>query len=140
MKPAGGWCDMTETAQLSASDEQPGDEFGEVSISGDGNTLLVGAPLASMASASQQVAPYVFVKPATVERFHELSKRRYMPVLYVAENYAATHENDEAFRYLEMAYREHAALMLYTKALPAFESIRSDPLYFDLLRRMKFPD
>ena len=35
MKPAGGWCDMTETAQLSASDEQPGDEFGEVSISGE---------------------------------------------------------------------------------------------------------
>jgi hypothetical protein len=65
VKLGGGWSDMTETAQLTASDEQPGDDFGEVSVSADGNTILVGAPSASVGSGSQEGAAYVFVKPAS---------------------------------------------------------------------------
>lgn len=64
VKPAGGWSSTTETAELTASDEQPGDVFGEVAVSGDGNTIFVGSPLASVNSGSQQGAGYVFAKPA----------------------------------------------------------------------------
>src|ERR1700691_5848424 len=43
VKPATGWANMTQTAELTASDEQLGDGFGE-SVSVSGNTIVVGAP------------------------------------------------------------------------------------------------
>lgn len=42
MKPIGSWKDMTETAELRASDGQGQDLFGD-SISISGNTVAIGA-------------------------------------------------------------------------------------------------
>jgi hypothetical protein len=42
VKPVGDWADATETAKLTASDGEPGDEFG-TSVALDGDTLVVGA-------------------------------------------------------------------------------------------------
>jgi hypothetical protein len=59
LKPAGGWSDMTETAQLTPAENNPGDRFGStVSISG--NTIVVGAPFADYSGVA-----YIFVRPAT---------------------------------------------------------------------------
>ena len=56
VKPAGGWENMTQTAELTASEGMVDDQFGSsVSISGD--QVAVGAPGSGSA--------YVFVKPAT---------------------------------------------------------------------------
>jgi hypothetical protein len=63
VEPTGGWVDMTQTAQLTASDGLFGDRLGNfVAISG--NTVVGGAPLASIGSHLQQGAAYVFVQPA----------------------------------------------------------------------------
>jgi len=60
VEPAGGWNDMTETAQLTASDGTPGDRFGSaVSISL--NTIVVGD---FETPNSSQGAAYVYSKPA----------------------------------------------------------------------------
>src|SRR5439155_1428560 len=59
VKPGGGWASGPETAKLTASDGAPGDELGQsVAVSGDGATVVAGAP-----ATSNQGAAYVFAKP-----------------------------------------------------------------------------
>lgn len=46
---------------------------------------------------------------------------------------------DEAFKNLERAYQEHEWQMVQLKILPAWDPLRSDPRFQELLRRMNFP-
>ena len=65
VKPAGGWATATETAKLTASDGTTFDTLGSsVAISGDGSTVLAGAPEAAVGSHVVQGAVYVFTRPA----------------------------------------------------------------------------
>jgi TolB-like protein/DNA-binding winged helix-turn-helix (wHTH) protein/Tfp pilus assembly protein PilF len=48
-------------------------------------------------------------------------------------------DKDKAFEYLEKAYSERAIAMISLKIEPAFDPLRSDPRFADLLRRMGFP-
>jgi TolB-like protein/Tfp pilus assembly protein PilF len=69
----------------------------------------------------------------------ELSKQRHAPAYFVGRIYAALGEKDEAFRWLEAAYRERGEWLVLLKVDPRFDSLRSDPRFQDLLRRMNFP-
>ena len=60
VRPKRGWKDMAETARLTASN---GDSLGAVSIRND--TVVAGAPGATVGSNPGQGAIYVFVRPAT---------------------------------------------------------------------------
>jgi len=61
-EPAGGWVNMTQTAKLTASDGITRDRLGNfVAISG--NTVIAGAPAATIGIHQQQGAAYVFVEP-----------------------------------------------------------------------------
>jgi len=57
-----------------------------------------------------------------------------------AENYAQLGDKDQAFAWLEKAYKEHVGPMVTLKVDPAWDPLRSDPRFQDLLRRMNFPD
>jgi TolB-like protein/Tfp pilus assembly protein PilF len=72
-----------------------------------------------------------------VEVYQRRNTRDYDPVA-VAQAYAYLNEKDKAFLWLDRAYDEHASL-LFIKAIPDFDNIRSDPRYADLLRRMGLP-
>jgi FG-GAP repeat len=61
VKPASGWKNMTQTAKLTASDGSKGDDFGQ-SVSISGNTVVIGAPSATVNGNSGQGAAYVFVE------------------------------------------------------------------------------
>ena len=64
VRPSDGeWTTATETAKLTASDGAADDEFGW-SVSVDGDTMVVGAPLDD-GSGSNSGSAYVFVKPST---------------------------------------------------------------------------
>ena len=65
VEPSSGWpAAMTETAKLTAFDGAAGDRFGlYLGISGD--TVVVGAQLATVGANAQQGAAYVFVKPSS---------------------------------------------------------------------------
>ena len=64
VRPSDGeWTTATETAKLTASDGAANDEFGW-SVSVDGDTMVVGAPLDD-GSGSNSGSAYVFVKPST---------------------------------------------------------------------------
>jgi serine/threonine protein kinase/Tfp pilus assembly protein PilF len=56
-----------------------------------------------------------------------------------AENYALLGDKDNAFRWLEKAYEQHASELIFLKADPEWDSLRSDARYTDLLRRIGFP-
>ena len=74
-----------------------------------------------------------------LERSSKLSEHRYVMASMVALIYAAMQEKDEAFRWLETAYRERSVWMVYLNVDPRLDSLRSDPRFQDLMRRMNFP-
>jgi hypothetical protein len=61
VEPNGGWVNMTETAELTPSDH--GSLFG-TSVSVSANTVLVGAPWATINGNAQQGSAYIFVEPS----------------------------------------------------------------------------
>jgi hypothetical protein len=62
VKPPTGWVDMTETAQITASDGRGNDQFG-ISVAISGNTIVVGSPNHDVGSNSEQGAIYLFAEP-----------------------------------------------------------------------------
>ena len=64
IKPPRGWANMTQTAELTASDAQIYDCFG-CSVAISGNTVVVGASGAAIGGNTAQGAAYVFVEPPT---------------------------------------------------------------------------
>jgi len=69
----------------------------------------------------------------------QLSTVRYVSPYVIAWIFAAMKQTDKAFAQLEVAYRERAAWMVWMKRDPRLDTLRSDPRFHDLLRRMKFP-
>jgi len=64
VKPAAGWQNMTQTAELTAHDGEPNDQFGNaVSISG--NIIAIGASFWDHNHTSQSGAIYVYTEPAS---------------------------------------------------------------------------
>jgi eukaryotic-like serine/threonine-protein kinase len=69
----------------------------------------------------------------------EQVKRMYVDPALIASNYALLGEKDKAFAWLEKSYAEKSAFIAYLKPFPHFDSLRSDPRYADLLKRMGLP-
>jgi len=69
----------------------------------------------------------------------EQAKRIYIDPAYIAGNHALLGEKDRAFSWLEKAYGEKSGFLPYIKASPFFDSLRSDPRYVGLLKRMGLP-
>jgi len=66
----------------------------------------------------------------------EQSNRFYIDPAFIATDYAIIGNKDQAFAWLEKAYAEKSAFIEYIKAAPDYDSLRSDPRYTDLLKRM----
>jgi serine/threonine protein kinase/tetratricopeptide (TPR) repeat protein len=69
----------------------------------------------------------------------EQAKRVYVDPAWIASDYAVLGERDQAFTWLEKACAEKSNFIFYLKVSPKFDSLRSDPRYADLLRRMGLP-
>jgi hypothetical protein len=57
----------------------------------------------------------------------------------MALTYAALGDADQAFGRLEKAYEDREIEIIFLKVFPPNDSLRSDPRFQDLLRRMNFP-
>ncbi len=66
----------------------------------------------------------------------ELSRRRYVTPVAIVNVYIGLGKKDQAFDWLEKAYQERSNLMAYLKVLPEMDSLRSDPRFDALLRRI----
>ena len=58
----------------------------------------------------------------------------------VAIYYTLLGKKEEAFKYLEKAYANHSADMVLLKPYKPFTTLRSDPRFTSLLKRMKLPE
>jgi tetratricopeptide (TPR) repeat protein len=71
-----------------------------------------------------------------VAQLKELSKRRYVSGYFLALIYARLGDKDRAFEWLEEAFKAQDLWMKWIKVDPAFDGIRLDPRFADLLRRV----
>ena len=60
----------------------------------------------------------------------------YGSTAYAAAAYGWLGDKDKAFNLLEKAFAERDARMIFLKVEPWFDSLRSDPRFSDLLRRI----
>ncbi len=78
-----------------------------------------------------------------LKRFAELqdeeAKRLYIDPALLAGNHAAAGDKDKAFALLETALNEKTDFLNYVTIVPYFDSLRSDPRYAALLKRMNLP-
>ncbi|HZQ25087.1 MAG TPA: winged helix-turn-helix domain-containing protein [Terriglobales bacterium] len=67
----------------------------------------------------------------------ELSRQEYVSPLEIAGVYASVGDKDEAFRWLNKAYDERTSSLIYLKVDRAYDVLRSDPRFTEIMRRMK---
>ncbi len=75
----------------------------------------------------------------TLAELQEISKRRYVSPASIALIYAALGDKDQAFAWLEKADKERDANLARLTVDPRFDSLRSDPRFVDLERRIGIP-
>ena len=66
----------------------------------------------------------------------QMNRRTTIDPRILAWNYAALGDKEQAFAFLEKAYAQHSTELVSLKVNPAYDSLRSDPRYQDLLRRV----
>jgi hypothetical protein len=72
----------------------------------------------------------------------QLKRRRsqaYVPLSHLARIHAALGENDQAFAWLDKAYEERDVWLIWLTTEPMWDSLRSDPRFSALLRRLRLP-
>jgi len=74
-----------------------------------------------------------------VDELQKISKPAYVDPVLIANIYAGLGEKDLALKWLEKAYGQHSVGMITLKQSPVYDSIRSDPRFIDLFRRVGIP-
>lgn len=77
---------------------------------------------------------------AQLNRLDETLRRRHGIWVQLARIYCALGEYDKAFQNLNQAFEAHSWRLADVKADRAWDSVRNDPRFQDLLLRMKFPE
>ena len=72
-----------------------------------------------------------------LEKLEEMSKRSYVPPYDFAVIFAGLGEKDKALEWLQKAHEDRSAYLVYLNVEPIWDSLRSDPRFIDLLRRMR---
>jgi serine/threonine-protein kinase len=71
-----------------------------------------------------------------LDELQDLSQRRYVPSFVRASIYAGLGEKEQALIWLERAYAERNNWLVFLKVVPIFDSLRADPRFVDLMRRV----
>jgi tetratricopeptide (TPR) repeat protein len=69
-------------------------------------------------------------------QMHELAKQRYVPAYGFGQAYAALGDKDQAFQWLERSLQDRAWDITFLKVDPSMDSLRSDPRFSDLVKRV----
>ena len=71
-----------------------------------------------------------------LDQLKERSQQTYVPPVSIALIHAGLGDKNQAFDWLQRAYEDRSSGLLYLKVDPAFDILRSDPRFTDLLRRV----
>jgi serine/threonine protein kinase/TolB-like protein/tetratricopeptide (TPR) repeat protein len=109
-------------------------ESGEaVKLSGEDLNIAVGLARACALGGNKAEAR------AILDQWQAKAKSAYVPPSLLAQIYFALGERKEGFRLLETAYAGRDVYLARLRVEPAFDPVRSDPQFQDLIRRMNFP-
>jgi tetratricopeptide (TPR) repeat protein len=102
-----------------------------VTLSGENRVYYLGQ-LANVYAASGKRGKALRI----LDELMALSQQKYVSPTNFAIVYIGLGEKDQAFAWLERAYEERSTFLTELKVEPMFDSLRSDPRFQDLLRRM----
>jgi tetratricopeptide (TPR) repeat protein len=74
-----------------------------------------------------------------LDELNQRSKQSYFTAYFVATIYIGLDEKKQAFGWLEKAYQERSVFLTWLKVDPNLDSLRPDPRFADLLRRVGLP-
>ncbi len=98
----------------------------------------IAAPLAELAHAYAASGRTADARQALAELLAR-SKTSHVSKYLIATVYAALGDKNEALTRLEQAYSERSWYLGFLKSDPELDSLRSEPRFKDLVRRMNFP-
>ncbi len=75
-----------------------------------------------------------------LQQLRQQSANRFVPPLFISRIDLALGEHEQALAHLEEAYQKRDPYLVWLKAERAFDLLRSDPRFKDLLRRVGFSD
>ena len=75
-----------------------------------------------------------------VEQMNELSKHRYVQPSYLALLYTGLGEKERAFQLFEKAFQQRDDRLIFVVTDPQLDSLRTDPRFVDLIRRIGLPE
>ena len=73
---------------------------------------------------------------AHLAELKERSMRGYIPAGAFVNAYLGLGDNEQAFVWLEQAYKEQSNILQFVKVHPYFDPLRGDPRFADLVRRV----
>ena len=79
---------------------------------------------------------HIGVLQTMLERFVGISKQNYVSPYIIAIIYASIGEKEQAFDWLIKAYEDRAEGLAWLKVDPRLDSLRTDPRFADLMRRV----
>jgi serine/threonine-protein kinase len=68
-----------------------------------------------------------------------ISRTRYVNPFEIGLIYIGLGQSEEAFQWLNRAYKERSDLVVYLRVDPRLDPVRSDPRFQEMVRRMNFP-
>jgi serine/threonine-protein kinase len=71
-----------------------------------------------------------------LDELNEMSKQRYVSPYFIAEVYRGLGELDKTFEWLEKAVADRSDWLVWIGVEPAFDDLRSDPRFVNLLQRI----
>jgi serine/threonine protein kinase/tetratricopeptide (TPR) repeat protein len=75
----------------------------------------------------------------SLDKLRSLSKQRYVSPRLVAIVYVGLGEKDQALKWLEMAYAERSGFVFSLRAEATWDSLRSEPRFQAIIRKLNFP-
>ena len=73
---------------------------------------------------------------ALLKELEERYARKETPAMHLAAVYGGLGEKDQAFAWLERDFQARTGLLIFITTLPDYDTLRDDPRYTDLLRRI----
>jgi hypothetical protein len=102
-------------------------------------TLTNNPELAAMIGQDFEASGYKEVLQDWLAGLEEEAKHEYVSPYEIASGHARVGEKDQVFVWLEKAFQERDSRIVALRVEPVFESLRSDPKFQDLVKRIGFP-
>jgi serine/threonine protein kinase/tetratricopeptide (TPR) repeat protein len=102
-------------------------------------TLSGNPDLAAAISSDYVRSGYAGVLQSWLDGLKEVSKHGYVSAYSIAQVYAQLGDRAQALVWLEQAFNQRGSKLTYLKVEPAFDQIRSDPQFQQLVQRLGMP-